>query len=909
MTEILAEFEQKTTRIAYFDPSGVFPDLKDDLLSKLPLVNLHWNPPGRPLRSIPSLDVELVEEQPHADALPQHQILGLSDAPYLKLIFVKCDDNDTYRGSVRKMIRDWLSKNVVGVRDPTEWLVVHYVPPGSKSYSGNRFKQGVFDKIKADFNSGSKRDRCLQIRKDMASSDVDHMETWSDAMTRVKEGVLDAFSRRVDLYQAEITKLEAKKNVMGWNFGTFFVMKEGLALSFENVNLFEDALLLYDELEAAFARMSSSSLFFSTMGFDTSAPTPTSLLKLRDDKEMRHQVMANAISLFDFHCYLFSRQASLLLYISKASSAASISALKVGEMYARLRTFITQMNALLISNKKSPLRVAEWSYNIVQEFLKATESVQDGLAREVSEGRGEILLMCRKALETLAAGLNKWYIEGALSEVSLMDDEEASTGYVVENEHLKDAVKDKESFYDKYRALTEDASGQFLLADRVRTVDRLSTQLAMLDYQLENYQAAAKALESLPDLYNRQGWDLISTSLLSVYVKSLEKLNRKEDILIFSLELLRRYKYLSEPEIAHLVDNVEALCAIKVVVNPLDDWFTLTTGTPHISTMHGSHGVYTIKCTLTSQAITRDFAFEYATMTLVSSSAPEKVTFRCENPISSSELTFITNRFIQGEFEVDSVTFIKGKLSFVKNNMDTRLHLFPSPDYLWGNLRLASSFTLVRRKLTLNVYIPGFDLDVLKVRFKPAVPGLKLSPANSTAEVDGIQISTEFSSPSLSVKSGILAGNSVRVHVPFTADYELTIVAIKVTMDYTTEQGTFQHSFTQEVDVSLAIDVNVEDYFKASRLFSRFSVSCKDKLQPVRIDSVKLSSSIGYEVTSPIGANLSIIAFPGNPVSYSFAIDRKGEPNRDALTLSIRHRLLRNGMLARPTDFDIGKLT
>src|SRR5947207_4559138 len=46
--------------VEYFDPSGVFHLVSPGLLARLPLRNLHWKSPSRPLRSITSLHVDLV---------------------------------------------------------------------------------------------------------------------------------------------------------------------------------------------------------------------------------------------------------------------------------------------------------------------------------------------------------------------------------------------------------------------------------------------------------------------------------------------------------------------------------------------------------------------------------------------------------------------------------------------------------------------------------------------------------------------------------------------------------------------------------------------------------------------------------------------------------------------------------
>lgn len=879
------------TQIAYFDPLGVYRDLCDELKSKLPLVNLHWNPPSRPLRSIPTLDVDLVEEEAVTHSTPKHQMLGLSSAPYLKLIFIKCEDNETYRQSIRTMIREWLTNNVNGTRDPTEWLIIHYVPSGVKSSSANRFKSTVFDKIRADFNSGSKKDRCIQVRKDF-SSEMEYMETWSDAMTRVKEAVLDAFGKRVDLYEDEVNKLEAKKNVMGWNFGTFFIMKEGLALSFENISLYEDALVLYDELETAFGTMSrqkSVASFLSSIGFDYEKEPPSSLMNIQDDTQWRHQIMSNAISLFDFHCYLFSRQAHLMLQIAKSSSSASISALKIGELYLRLRTFLTEMNGLLLSNKKNMFMVAEWSYNVIREFLDATADTQDGLVRQVSEGRGELMLLSRKALETLAR--NKGYnIEGALSEVSLHEDSVMGE-YHVQTKELEQYLKDDMAFYQQYRSVTIAASAEFELADRIRTVNRLSAQLALLDYQLGNYETACSQLENIPTLYSRQGWDIISASLLSVYIKCLMKLDRKEDILTNSLELLYQHKHLGKVEVDELIDNVQNLCDSFESKASVDALFE-TSVVPYVSV--NSTGKYTIQVIISSD-LTKDFPLEDATLTLHNiKSSKEKLVFRNESPLLVTpdrvKLEFTCNKFIRGQFQVMDLKMSKGKLLLSKefNNdpVPTIIDFYPSPNGFWARIKAPRVYDLPERRLILEITAPkGIHVENCKVSFKPITPGLKIQTQKSGAKE--------------SIPGGLTVGEfdgSTEVSVPFVADAEIQRIAVRTIIDFTTSSGIFQHIFVDDIDAILAIDVNVHDFFKIHKFFSKFSISCKTH-EPVRVFNGSLKSTDHFRVSPPVDTGPTIV-FPGGPVSQVFAITKERGQNEDeTLLLTIQHCYVREGKL------------
>src|SRR4051812_49282149 len=56
--------------VTYWDPSSVFTLLEPELRSRLPLKNLHWKSPSRPLRSIHSLQVDLVNAVPTQTLAP-----------------------------------------------------------------------------------------------------------------------------------------------------------------------------------------------------------------------------------------------------------------------------------------------------------------------------------------------------------------------------------------------------------------------------------------------------------------------------------------------------------------------------------------------------------------------------------------------------------------------------------------------------------------------------------------------------------------------------------------------------------------------------------------------------------------------------------------------------------------------
>ncbi|KAK5118590.1 hypothetical protein LTR85_008055 [Meristemomyces frigidus] len=213
--------------VEHHDPSGVFPLVSRDIASRLPLRNLNWQSPSRPLRQIRQLHVEFVPDQftetslrppverldsngPNSfdivrsgkdvrkDAVKErrHQIPGLKTSPYLRVYVLRCDDKDTYKATERNRLREWVRENAQTDRkrgenhEASEWLILHVVIPDTVAASEPRWRESqsepdmlkerktsnmklpgkrsktVFDRLRADFNDSGKagQDRIAQIR-------------------------------------------------------------------------------------------------------------------------------------------------------------------------------------------------------------------------------------------------------------------------------------------------------------------------------------------------------------------------------------------------------------------------------------------------------------------------------------------------------------------------------------------------------------------------------------------------------------------------------------------------------------------------------------------------------------------------------------------------------------------------
>jgi hypothetical protein len=251
---------------------------------------------------------------------------------------------------------------------------------GEKEKTGatSRWTRGtttLLEKLRADFNVASKSapDRVAQIRvpkervpphmlqapapvtsPPIAESPQEQERAWMDVIAKFKILILLSFDLRVGQYEENIRKNDAQRSFPGWNFNTFFILKEGLARGFESVGLVEDALLGYDELsigldsvirdQASEQAQGSVLLSYSDDIYQIAAgisqqtrESPSEPLpSIHDDqpinakkKDYRGLILANNISIFDFRLYIFARQMSLLLRLGNSISARTDLAAKL----------------------------------------------------------------------------------------------------------------------------------------------------------------------------------------------------------------------------------------------------------------------------------------------------------------------------------------------------------------------------------------------------------------------------------------------------------------------------------------------------------------------------------------------------------------------------------------------------
>jgi len=103
------------------------------------------------------------------------------------------------------------------------------------------------------------------------------------------------------------------------------------------MSLIEDALIQYDELEASFfqSMKDSNLVWFGKVGGKSPGDDSASIFSTHR-KPYRELIKKNEISIFDFRCYLFARQSSLLFRLQR-----------ITELCTRGRSFVSSVSNML----------------------------------------------------------------------------------------------------------------------------------------------------------------------------------------------------------------------------------------------------------------------------------------------------------------------------------------------------------------------------------------------------------------------------------------------------------------------------------------------------------------------------------------------------------------------------------
>jgi len=165
------------------------------------------------------------------------------------------------------------------------------------------------------------------------------------------------------------------------------------------------------------------------------------------------------------------------------------------------------------------------------------------------------------------------------------------------------------------------------------------------------------------------------------------------------------------------------------------------------------------------------------------------------------------------------------------------------------------------------------NLQSTEIRVRAATGGLRLR----TSEAKCLHESIGFSRPpegGTFCFGSIPAETTVRIRFPYTLEQESPNISLRIEVSYETEHGSYIFSKTPSVQTSLALGVNVQDVFKHSALFSRFTVSTASS-SPLRLFKSELLGSTMFESSFGLPPSDHVMVFPRQPASLLYKIKRK----------------------------------
>ncbi|PFH52452.1 hypothetical protein AMATHDRAFT_74243 [Amanita thiersii Skay4041] len=917
-----------------FLASASWKQIQYSLLDQLPLRNIHWKSVAHSsLKTIQELSFTLVQLESVRDELASQIPATLLEKPLLNIYVVTCDDMDieAYRHVHKRQIKDWL--NIVTARKHQEWLLLHLVKPDARAPGGKLFqlKGSVLEKMKGDFNT-DKRDRCLQLT--WAPGSEGNAATWGELLNKIKDGIVHAFDCAISQREEEVKRSESQRQMPGWNFCTFFILKESLSNSFEGMNLFEEALQHYNELEQLFAHVLKEKNLSWFGSLITPEPTDDSsaLLSMRR-KPYRDLILANSISVFDLRIYLLARRCELLSKLCRITEAAR-------EIFTFLLDFSKQLR--LVETSLPKFFIESWIYSSALNAVEQCDEWSSTYKLEESPtcfaAKGELLELAQNQLNVIGVRVNHLPPVAPFKPNSARQDIQSKSQDQISNTDIQQAIENKEFFFDLYIRITNRAIEMYAKAKRRKFALRLHESLAALDVHRGHFTSALGTYSSLPAHYAPHMWSSLESFSLSRALDIHDGLQKEKNVEWIHILLAFLKTFVECPETDFLLHKGDRLEYISRLVS------TLNGVASELETAHPDHPAISIKTTNEARlAETMDGYYLDATIynrlpctvpidgisAYASGRDPEAITFSanvCEVVPGKSTVTLFCPAARSGTYILDSCHInlarlklywsCKNKVCKVGRHVQSKTTLIYVPaDTLALDVQLREPDRIrVGSSPSLLVNVSTGRNDISEITLRLSATGVHFQYSDATT-VEGlllisftmvIQIFRMIlvgEAPPQVIDGGVtysnLQSNTLTVlKLPYTENSAFHVLKVLVDLSYTTtsEPDTVRSLHTTRVvNTSLPISVNVQDYFREKSLFSKFTVSTATH-QHVRIASVRLEapeSASDLKITSAsISCGLMTVR-PSQPLHFLFRLDSDNGSVREPLVLVVQFRMLR----------------
>lgn len=428
----------------------------------------------------------------------------------------------------------------------------------------------VFRRMAADFSNGNV---CV-LSTLLSDTDQDELRRleWSAFLKSLASGIADGFRdrcrrydevlRQIDHVRAlppdQATKIKADliRQRKKFDLGYFFLVKESLAFTCEQMCLPSEALLLYEELRAVLPDMQAAAVPDDESVDPDGALTQVALagnsIGFRKHLGSVHDVKSIAQAM---QLYLFTRQTSLLFKMNKSVEVVERCIAVITALYDYKCRALPMDCA-----KQDRMGVERWAFDfcwavkrscdlyLADDVSESMEGDDDGggKRRRKSRKMDELLARCicnvlefarlrmmrmgdvlleenpvRTQQKTMAAELiTPWkpWKPGVLAASDEEDDEESvsrnGVEALVDGDILEDALSSEESFLSRYVDLLRILEAFNRFSGRRRCAARVAVEMSGLYILKKAYERAANALRAVADVYREDNWSMCHFVLL-----------------------------------------------------------------------------------------------------------------------------------------------------------------------------------------------------------------------------------------------------------------------------------------------------------------------------------------------------------------------------------------------------------
>lgn len=967
--------------VGYYDPFSIFPSVKDDLELKCPLTNLHWKyHPLKPVKLIPLLPVRFVEEVPNSSS--SVKLKTESTNVYLRLIFVKADNLEAYRSQVRPLIQAWLTDLVDGKE--VSWAIMLMCSASQRDKSLTLMKKSIYEKLTTDFSKNGKhqvlttQNDSIDLSQDEEEfvfrllatykSDLEKLETFNEIVTEFKGLILKAFDRRYNTCCDELKVLKEKSKSDPELLIKEITCRLKLVDGVSDMRFFDESLEIYEEMDdtlkvllhsISHAFKKGDMTIFNASNRSTFDPEKSDLARALLSQLKEYLKNGTPIDLLHTELHMFLGVSILLQSLANSAPSISQSSMYILHLFQRLIGFING----LIEDSGGNHAIIEWSIALVDFYsrlpivhvllqLDAESEVSNvSSSAAIFEYMGELKILKRGLVGKLATtkGLELPEIGFLMEDVSLDQSNGTHThpNITLQDETLQTVIETQESFDKFYEDLTVAAILDFANCERLKTIDLLSIDLAILNYKNGNYKQAFEVLQTSYDYFIENGWNFMGGLLLEIYIKCLEKLDFEDQSHIFEthVKLLAALKHntresgdINKYDIAKSRHQREKIFQDLLEISlrlpdpmtvPLDVLFGNVVQ-PQIEPMKGKSGTYAIELEI-SNYLGIELELEELSLELkeLGSLSAQSIIFQNKNIKLLAQPQQVVQLHTK---EFKNARFYAYKLSSRPSNNLSFIHMYQTKEESPANETVIHNEGMNDTVPEIADHLNSLGISVPETKVLLSVFYMYNDPRGFTAK---FQVPKKFelnaSEVELILKSGLQAIENVSIKLQsFDAGVEISknftafdipsiaadevyyktipykyfgdnkILHFGATISYFVGDDEYIYHLHNEVNSNLMILITVQDVFRSSSIYSKFQIGCSQSKLPIRILDLDFRcNNDKYNISSlscDISEQNSQVVFGEQPAFMFYAIEPKlGKvSSSDTLDLTIKYSSLQN---------------